>query len=462
MFWSVIHNQQVKIFQNNKKLNLILISIDTLRPDHMGVYGYMKNTTPNIDKWAEVAYVFTNVVTPVAKTYPSIVGLMTGLHPLNTKIFVNHIEDDSMVPLGSSISTIAKILKKNNYKTAAFVSTLNLNYDTHLNEGFDLYNYADYLVYKNKGQYQELLNSAYSWLEKENSKPFFYWVHLIDPHAPYWPPIDKRCKFDKRYCSVLQNSKAKTLDDMRRGLMGCRENAIPEDKLNLYQTLYDGEIANADSIFQNIMNIVKIKGLDKNSIVILYGDHGEGFDHNYYFSHGEMLYNSNVLIPLIISLPQITTKGNKISRLVENTDIVPTLLDLLNISKEKTKFDGISFSDIFSDDPLIKKQQNIRRYSYLIEGKNLSKYAIYDGRNKYIYSADGSCVFQGQKEELYDLDNDPEEQVNILADNIDLANNLKSNLFGYISNFNLSKSRQDKRKIPVSSQILEELKSLGY
>src|SRR3989304_9370534 len=175
-----------------QSLNVLLISIDTLRPDHMGVYGYKKNTTPNIDKWSKDAIVFTNVTTVVPMTQPSFAALLTGRNPLNTRIITN-----LGLPVSSNTKTLASILKEYDFTTAAFTPGF-LAVDTNgLNQGFDEnknYRFKYFYYDQNKQErykqtdtkgYEDFVNESMNWLELNKNNQFFFWVHLLDPHNPY-------------------------------------------------------------------------------------------------------------------------------------------------------------------------------------------------------------------------------------------------------------------------------------
>lgn len=409
----------------SQQLNLLIISIDTLRPDHMGIYGYQKNTTPQIDNWAKEASVFTNVRTMIPMTYPSFTTLLTGKDPLKVRIITNQ----GWLVSNNSI-TLAKILKDRGFKTAAFTTgALNPNL-TNLDQGMDendhlffkAYYYLDNqeIYYQtDRAGYESFLDQATSWLDKNKDKKFSLWVHLMDPHRPYQPPSDLKCQFNTKYCSYIESRTNQQLEDEIVSNQFCQDQEVPQEKVEMAQTLYDGGVAYSDQLVGKILKVLEEKGLDKKTLVILYGDHGEGFDHNYYFNHRDVLYESAIKIPLIVKNPLTKVKGQD-DKLTLNLDILPMILKGLGISFKKEDFDA----------------QTNRSQAYFANSR-LTKFAIIEGRYKYIYSLPQSCLFNNQTEEVYDLESDPGELKNLVMEKKDLSEKLKRRLLKYLSSYNL-------------------------
>lgn len=460
----------------NTPLNVILISVDTLRADHMGIYGYKKNTTPNIDKWAKDATVFTNVYVTDPYTYPSFVSFMTGLHPLSTKIITN-----GKGPLiGSKTQTLTKILKQNNYSTTAYITNGWLGPQfSNLNEGFDEYHVFDdnNFLWKTKNRrknYDDFINKAILSLEKNISKKQFLWIHLMDPHWPYYPPDDLRCSFlTKEECIQAQGKTMLEIISKDKDYYRCSSKEMPKSQLDLHKGLYDGDVTQADKLVGKILNKIQSLGLEKNSMVILYSDHGEGLDHKFYLTHGGVLYNSNTHIPLIIKYPQVRTITNKDNRLIDNTDIFPTILDLLGMRKKELLIDGKSFSAAFKKTMLdmLASKFWLRKQIFSTDYNGM-KFSLFDGRYKYIYSQKTSCLFNNQTEELYDLKQDPQENKNLVVTRHLLAGKMKNILFNHLQRYNypqpektseLDNTFNDNKAPPaLNNKILEQLKSLGY
>jgi len=446
--------------------------VDALRPDHMGVYGYPKSTTPNIDKWAKTAAVFTNMHTVIPATFPSFSIFMTGKNPFESKIYNNFgvvVNGDIFAgghPISKNTKTLAELLKANGYATSAFVTNVALSPDlTNLNKGFDTYQFfaKDPYADTDKTGYSNFIESSLDWIDKNKNKSFFVWVHLISPHAPYDPPKDLRCKFDKNYCNEIQSDGIWNWEKKRAGLQGCRQETLDNHRIGLFETLYDGEIAFDDSIIGKILDGIANRQLDKNTIVVFYGDHGEGFDHNYYFTHTNVLYESATKIPFLIKYPEVSPK--KIGNLLDNVSILPSLLDLLGINYKKTEISGESFAKALSGTKISNS-----KYIYS-SNSNVSKYAISDGHFKYIYSFPvDSCTINGTSEELFNLSTDPNELVNIIDREPKITSELKNALFKYFARYNLPQPLKNDVITNVGKDasqekiktVIDQLKSLGY
>lgn len=456
--------QSILLKHQTKSLNLLLISIDTLRPDHMGIYGYKKDTTPNIDAWAKNALVFENVRTTVPMTYPSFASLMTGKHPFDTRISANRgylISDNN--------KTLATILKQKGFKTAVFATGAISKPSTNLDQGFEKFEYLPFKNYTNVGdlptyyqterkEYEEFLDQTSGWIDQNRNGRFFLWVHLMDPHAPYEPPDNLRCKFNQSLCPIILSTGAEEFEKIRTESQLCQNNPPPKENIELLETLYDGGVAYSDQLVGKILEKLKQTGLDKNTLVVLYGDHGEGFDHNYYFNHRAVLYDSAVKIPLVIKHPYLMSGRSNI--LLQNTDIFSSVLQLLGV-RTTSSADNADFSQefsIFKSAPLGKKS---REYVYLTNN-TFTKFAISDGRYKYIYSLAGSCLLNNKTDELYDLEADPQELKNIYSEDHPTAKKLKDILFKHLSKYNLPPYQAPPSNPSDQADETKELNALPY
>jgi len=443
-----------------RNCNVILISVDTLRADHMGVYGYSKDTTPNIDRWAKEATVFTNAYTIVPLTFHSFYTLMTGKKDAFEKnsMGVSYINVDNQK---TNIATLAKILKTNNFYTVAFVSNPVVG---ELNEffadGFDFFkffditNSSDYFsreIFKHEYENAKSITySAKKWLTNKPKNNFYLWLHYNVTHGPYNPQlkylclIDKNCK-DPKYIRLIEQSS---------NLSGC--NNLPKDKEDLIklQNLYDAEILSTDEQIGEILSTLKKNNLFNNTIVIFYGDHGEGFDHNI-SNHGYSLYNSEIHIPLIIYYPHAYHKKN-VTQIIDNSDILPTLLSLLKINYAQYVLKGEDLSTTLKSN---KQAGNpLTKYIYSRTPINYSaSYSIINGSFKYIYTTpENRCNQDQPNEELYNLKLDPNEKNNIINSNNLIKQKLKKILTEKIGEKTEDNSNLDDKK------NVEKLKSLGY
>jgi len=245
--------------------------------------------------------------------------------------------------------------------------------------------------------------------------PFFLWIHLMPPHYPYISPSEIFCDENVNICTKipeLNNDFIKEISDKNQGCL------TPDiEIINLLTSLYDSEIKYTDLIWKKLISELEKNNLLENSVVVLYGDHGEGFDHNYYFGHNEAMYQSGLHIPLLIKTPNSTQKN--VDQYLSNTQISKILLDLA-LSK-KVNFDGLLSKYIFS----------INHFDYL------NKFSVIYDSYKYIFAKKDACLNNGYLEELYDLKNDPQESKNIINSKPKLEKELRSKLSLYLKQFQI-------------------------
>src|SRR6266568_3950960 len=251
----------------NPSPNVVVITIDTLRADHLGCYGDQQIRTPNIDSLAADSLRFERAYTPVPVTLPAHTVLFTGTYPL-----LSGIHDFSANKLGPTQPTLASVLKEHGYTTGAVIGSAVLDSRFGLNRGFDFYyDHFDFnrLQESNLDEMERpgnvVADTALDWLAKNNQKKFFLWMHLYDPHFPYRPPTPYSDQYKDRP--------------------------------------YDGEIAFADSQVGRLIRFLKDKGLYQNTIIVLTGDHGESLGEHGEKTHGFFIYNATLHIPVIVHLP---------------------------------------------------------------------------------------------------------------------------------------------------------------
>ncbi len=299
-------------FPANPRPDVFLITIDTLRADHVHCYGYDRVQTPALDGLAKDGIRFAQAFTPSPITNTSHASILTGLLP------GSHGVTDFAVPLSTTHPTIAELLHAQGYHTAALIGAVILDSKTlapGFDRGFDFYdNFPEHPNTASRWERlerrgMEVVQRAEAWLNKNPSGPHFMWVHLYDPHDPYEPP----------------EPFAQTYKDH----------------------LYDGEIAYADSALANFIAYLKKTARYDNSIIVVVGDHGEGLGEHHEDTHGIFLYDSTTHVPLIIKLPADRYADKVVTAQVQTIDIVPTLLDLTNVVSP-TKMDGGTLTPYFS------------------------------------------------------------------------------------------------------------------
>jgi choline-sulfatase len=292
--------------------NVFLITIDTLRADHVHCYGYEKIRTPALDSLAAQGIRFTQAFTPSPITNSSHTSILTGLLPSS------HGVSDFGVPLASTHPTLAELLVKQGYHTAAFIGAVILDSKRlapGLDRGFEFYdNFPEHTATKSRwGRLErrgmQVEEHAETWLNAHSAGPHFVWVHLYDPHDPYEPPAP--------YSEIYKDR------------------------------LYDGEIAYADSALGHFLDYLKKQGWYDGSLIVAVGDHGEGLGEHHEDTHGIFLYDSTTHVPLLMKLPENREAGKVVEAQVRTTDIMPTISQLLGLPAPE-KLDGASLSSLFT------------------------------------------------------------------------------------------------------------------
>jgi len=293
--------------------DIFLVTMDTLRADHVHCYGYGSIQTPALDGLAQDGIRFTQAFTPSPITNTSHTTILTGLLPSS------HGVTDFAVPLASTHPTWAELLHAQAYHTAAFIAAVILDSKSlapGLDRGFDFYdNFPGHSQTKSRwGRVErrgmDVVQRAEAWLSAHPQGPHFVWVHLYDPHDPYEPPAP--------YSQIYKDR------------------------------LYDGEIAYADSALANFITYLRKHGWYENSLIVVVGDHGEGLGEHHEDTHGIFLYDSTTHVPLILKLPGGNAgKVKVVEAQVRTTDILPTALDLARVTAP-AKLDGESLRPYFS------------------------------------------------------------------------------------------------------------------
>ncbi len=301
--------------------NIIIYLIDTLRADHLGVYGYPRPTSPHIDRFAADALLFENAHAQSSWTRPTVVSLLTGLAPRAHR--VNHVRDS----LPDSVETLGEILTRHGYLTVGFVTNGNAGPEFGLDRGFLDYSFLrESKERPSHHQLSDRLNaSLFRWLEERPAeRPFFLYAHATDPHAPYTPPEP----FLERFAPNAEPSVG-SLESVREIHLGRRQ--VSDRTRGDLIDLYDAEIAFNDDQFGRLLERLKELDLYDSSLIILLSDHGEEFFDHGNWGHGNNLYQEQLAVPLILKLPGNRRAGERIRSLANQTDVMPTLLSLLDL-----------------------------------------------------------------------------------------------------------------------------------
>jgi arylsulfatase A-like enzyme/Tfp pilus assembly protein PilF len=397
--------------------NVILITIDTVRADHMGCYGATYVQTPTLDALAHDGILFERAISQVPLTWPSHAVILTGTYP-----FQNGVQDFTGQPLDERFRSVAQVFKQQGYATGAVVSAFVLDRSWGLARGFDFYDdafAAETFQTKDIGLVDrkagESVTRALKWLNKNRAqtprRPFFFWLHLYDPHSPYDPPEPFRTQY--------------------RG------------------HLYDGEIAYADHELGRLMAWLKQNRLYQGSLIIMLSDHGESLGEHGEKEHGFFIYNSTVHIPLIVKPPAGSGfRPGRVAKPVETTAVAQTLLRLAGLKGEEKQFQSSSLlgGPATSEDPAYSESF----YSFSSFGWS-PLHALQTTRYHYI---------EAPAPELYDLVADPEEKNNLAPQQAATVAVLEDKLQALLRQNPFQPAEGG--STGLSPDALEKLRALGY
>jgi len=288
--------------------NVLLITIDTLRADHLSCYGYHLRTTPNLDRLAAEGTRFERAYTTIPLTGPAHFSLFTGRYPQEHGARINGVAHNDEARL----IFLPQALRKFGYSNAAFVSAWPLTSRlTRLNRYFDHYDEEltrTYQLFNSSRFAEDVTPRAVAWLKSNPRRPFFLWVHYFDPHSPY--------HFRKPFSRPARIGKA-------------RPNALPSDEETRFRVAsYDSEVAYTDYYVGQLLEAVRELELDRSTLVVLTSDHGESLGEHGYVGHGRHLYENIVRVPLIFRWPGVVQAGKTVSSDVSLLDVAPTILEL--------------------------------------------------------------------------------------------------------------------------------------
>jgi arylsulfatase A-like enzyme/tetratricopeptide (TPR) repeat protein len=348
--------------------NVLLISIDTLRADHVSAYGFPRPTTPNIDAVAREGVLFKNVHTPVPMTLPAHVSMLTGTLPPTHGLRDNLL---SRLPEGSL--TLAEMLKARGFTTGAVVSTFVLDRRFGTSQGFDSYDDRFQAVHKigdlSERKGDEAARVATEWLDAHKDRSFFLFLHFYDPHDPYEPPEPFATKWKDHP--------------------------------------YEGEVAFADHGVGEVVEKLKQLGLYDSTLVVITGDHGEMLGEHGELNHGFFIYEGALRVPLVVRVPKSEGAGRQIDHPASLIDIVPTVLSQVGAEVPK-EVQGVDLSPWIAG-------QGAGGAARPLYAETVTPTRYYGANSLIGVIADGWKYIETSRPELYDLRSDPAEAVNLFA-----------------------------------------------
>jgi arylsulfatase A-like enzyme len=306
---------------------VLMISIDTLRPDHLGVYGYARKTSPALDRLAADSVVFETVVATSPWTIPSHAALLSSTFPRVHRATAE-------TPISSSVSLLAEVLVEAGWQTAGFIDTPYMSVDRGFGRGFEHYDDLAPPSGNNRRTAEIVRERLLSWLAQADERPTFAFWHIMDVHGPYGAPAP----FGGRFRSTL----APANEDPRLGEM---RNLSIHDYLELDRfasfdelvATYDEGIASVDHVIGGLLDVLRDAGLYEDALILVTSDHGESLlDRGIWVGHGLFLTDDEIRVPLIVKLPGNAHAGTRVGDLVSQIDIAPTLLDSLSVMPPAT------------------------------------------------------------------------------------------------------------------------------
>jgi arylsulfatase A-like enzyme len=306
--------------------SVLLITIDTLRADHVGAYGYARPTTPHIDALAEEGTLFESAYTYWPKTRGSFVAMLTGRRASQSGYSKTH-----PLLLGAN-PTLASVLHDAGYDTVAAVDNANVAASLGYGKGFRVYQetWEDTSLTTEMERARAITAAGVRFMRSPDpSHPFLLWLHYVNPHAPYTPPPPYDSKFLTPESE--QGPRLPVVSSLHGGIP--HQWAVPgKDRLGYYVAQYDGEIAAVDAEVGRVIGALRSSAVADRTVVVLTSDHGESLgEHDYYFDHGENLFDPSQRVPLIVRVPG-APRGRRSTVLASTLDVLPTILDAVKVS----------------------------------------------------------------------------------------------------------------------------------
>ncbi len=447
--------------------HVVVYLVDTLRADHLGCYGYPRPVSPRLDAFAEEAVLFERALAQSSWTRSSVASMMTGTVPTGHGV---HDRDDA---LADGALTLAELLAAAGYETAAFVTNRSVGPSFGFQQGFDTFEFfgrqeTEALYPKSDAVNREVFAWLAERLAERRERPFFLYVHTMDPHAPYAPPPATRRRFASRVRQpALGPAEAAAFDQLRARLASrfgtlaeqARLGSVPwlqalhrrlisptpEMTADLI-ALYDAEIAFNDLSFGALIDRLRAAGLYDPTLIVFLADHGEEFHDHGSWSHGGTLFEEQLRVPLLVKLPG-ARRGTRSPILAQHVDLLPTVLEAAGVPVPE----GLDGESLLArlDGPDAPPR---RGYSHLdLDGNRAS--SLVEGRFKLICGSPFGAACR-----LYDLESDPGETTDLSADRPVLAGYLRARM----RSFETGRPALEAPDVEIDPQLRERLEALGY
>lgn len=419
--------------------NVLVICIDSLRADHLGCYGYTRDTSPCIDTVAKDGIRFTSAISQAPWTKPSVASLFTSLYMSVHNVWYGYKDTKDYAVscrLSGDIVTLAEILKIHGYETAAFGQKLHLRKEFGFKQGFDL-------LKMGLGKSANINTSVTTWLQKRQPDKFFVYLHYDDAHFPY-NPSDKFKIYDVSQSKA--NVTGENFKSIRTG-----EMKLSQEDIDHIIASYDGEIKSVDEKIGLLLKQLDGMGYGDNTLIIILADHGDEFMEHGGVAHGHTLYEELIRIPLIMKGP-VLPKNVHIRGLAQSIDIAPTILDILDLQPGR-EMEGKSLV------PLIFKGKKVHNAVYSERKSYQGEFSRAVRTEKWKLIKD----YKTKQSLLFDLENDPGESRNVNEQYPKILADLERQLSGWLDRENAkAKKTGFKGTVRIDETTKERLKSLGY
>lgn len=438
--------------------NVIFILVDTLRADHLGAYGYARDTSPNLDAFARGSVFFRDARSQASCTFPSVNSILTSRYPA---AFLGQPNQAMGIP--ENVPSLAEILRQRGYRTVAIsTSAVVRNTPSRHNptggfgRGFDVFlEDCEWrpAVCVNRQAFRELRRDAGGGdadggdADGGDGRPLFLYIHYLDPHGPYRPPQDHQRRFATRQPekAFIRNGNPNPIGDML--YKGAPDPGATPADLEHLKDLYDDEIAYLDGHLLRLFRHLEEGGWLDDSIVVFASDHGEEFLEHGHIKHCRTVFDTLVKVPLFFRIPGV--EASAVEHPVQNLDIVPTLLDYLGIPAAGLPLEGRSLRPLIETGKAEGPAKNPFQYS--LAGPYRS---VADGRFKLIQDLGGEAFW------LFDLKRDPGETRDVLAAERRTFHRLRDALGGWLAQTE-GQGRADE-SLRKAREAEEKLRSLGY
>ncbi len=459
--------------------NVLLISIDTLRADHLGGYGYGRDTAPRLDALAEQGVLFERAITQRTNTAPAMAALLTGTYPPTNKVLNNrqYLQDFNL--------TIAEVLTAKGFSTSAVVSNPNLTEEFNFDQGFDEHHWVvrQFEVGDPEPIKSRAVNElAFPILEKVADRRFFMWIHYTDPHGPYLVPPEFRDLFLDDDLADMHSHRVIPIGKDNFGSMRKNDVVYGSQDLDFIVAQYDAEIRFNDGSVASLLDKLDELGLRENTLVVLTADHGESmWEHEYFFQHGDTTYEPTAHVPLVFAHPMLRNPI-RVETPVSLVDLTPTILDLLGLPVP-SQVQGESFAPMV----LGEHQESYRpyhfimgshRYGYQTHAVSTSQYKLILDVDERWVPIDAAVEFAARiwmpeehlnvyrirkiKTELYDLVTDPGESKNLAGLFPDVEESMSDILWAWIEETYHAGRERESMTPEISRETEEALRALGY